>query len=236
MAFVPSSTDVGLGSTSQSRSPRSRGRDDPATIRDREQRDDPGGRVARRGVNAETAIDRPPSTAAASSAWTKMGAIDGMSFLTAARVRREQRPAHEEHELRKELQDEKGCDESAEPGEGVVGSAKRAREVERQDPVPLVAPEQLRCLGRAEQDDDRRDRREVRVVADRRVVGDAPARTEPQRQRQDADDRERRQDRQPAEEERRDLGSPPRPMPSAVRRLCMNSDRTAWARPSRGPS
>ena len=73
-------------------------------------------------------------------------------------VRREQDPAEEQHELRHELQDHERGHEAGEAGERVVAPAQGPGEVQRQDAVALVAPEQLRRLGRAEQDERDRDR------------------------------------------------------------------------------
>ena len=69
---------------------------------------------------------------------------------------RDQHPPDEQDEVRRELDQEERRHQPADLGQGVVGAGEDPREVERQDAVALVAPEQLRRLGRAEQHDQDR--------------------------------------------------------------------------------
>ena len=102
----------------------------------------------------------------------------------------------------------RAVDQPAHLGERVVGAGQDAREVQRQDAVALVATEQLGRLRGAEQHDQDADEAVVRVVADRRCLLDrVTARSGLRGQRREPDREDRRQDGQPGEGERRDLGA-----------------------------
>ena len=107
-------------------------------------------------------------------------------------------------------------DQAAELGQRVVGARQHPREVERQDAVALVAPEQLGCLGGAEQHDQDADDPVVGGVADRRGVLElAAGRARLRGERREPDREDGRQERQAGEHERRDLGPPAATDPEA---------------------
>ena len=90
-------------------------------------------------------------------------------------------------------------DQAADLGQRVVGPGQGPREVERQDAVALVAPEQLGRLRGAEQHDQDADEAVVRLVADRRCVLDQRRPAAGLRgERREPDREDRRQDRQGA--------------------------------------
>ena len=124
--------------------------------------------------------------------------------------------AEGEHELRAERHDEDREEEPAGPGDGVVRPGQDPREVQRQDAVALVAPEQLRRLRRAEQHDERRGQALVRVMPDRRVRAEGPAGARLRREGGDPDCEQGRQQREDEQQERCDLR--PSTAPDAVRR------------------
>src|SRR5439155_20920991 len=114
-------------------------------------------------------------------------------------------PADEEDRHRQQEQDEQGDAEPGEPGESVVAAAERTGEVEGENAVALVPGEQLRRLRGAEQGDEDRDRPVVRVVAERDGALERLARAEPGGDGQDSDDDNGGQDRQDAQDDRRNL-------------------------------
>jgi hypothetical protein len=106
--------------------------------------------------------------------------------------------------------------------------------------VALVPAEQLGGLGGAEQDDDRRDRAGVRVVADRHLgrelVPDLFTGRELGEEGQGSDDQDRRQEGQDPEDDRGDLRPTATAEPERGSEAVDEEGPDRVARPSRGPS
>ena len=130
---------------------------------------------------------------------------------------------------------QQGDDQPADLGERVVDPGERPREVERQHAVALVAAEELGCLRRAEQhhqgDRSGRGRSSYRTGEAPRARAPPPA---PGEQRRDADREDGRQDREPGERERRDLGPTAAADPVAPTGACCGTARVDGARAGRG--
>ena len=130
---------------------------------------------ARRGVQAAIRLASPPSSPATRRAWstnrgTCPSSLDSpVTGSGATRTRPTNRTTYGEISTRKQ-----GRHQAADLGQRVVGPGQRSREVERQDAVALVAPEQLGCLGGAEQHDQDGDETVVGLVADRRRITSPP--------------------------------------------------------------
>ena len=122
-------------------------------------------------------------------------------------------------------------------GQRVVGAGQDPREVERQDAVALVAPEQLGRLGGAEQHDQDADEAVVGLVADRRGLLEASP-PGPACAASAANPTASTAGRiaSPASVNGAILARPPRPIPKHARIVWVNSARTALRRPSRGPA
>ena len=170
---------------------------------------------ARRGVQAAISPAIPPSRPATSSPWRRNLGTAPISFEQAGdRIGRDQDAPDEKDHVRRELDDQQRGDQATELGQRVVGAGQHAREVERQDAVALVAPEQLGCLGRAEQHDQDADDAVVARVADRRGVPELSAgRPRLRAERREPDREDSRQDREAGEREWRDLGPTATPDP-----------------------
>ena len=99
-----------------------------------------------------------------------------------------------------------GTYESGDPGQRIVLAAQGAREVQRQERVPLIPPEQVRGLGGTEQHDQNPDHAGIRVVADRELIVQALRTRDLAEQRLRGHNRERRDAGQEAEDDGGQLG------------------------------
>src|SRR5215212_1804534 len=180
--------------------------------RDDEGRDDPRDRVCPPGRER-----RDRHRQATEQARRDRGLQDGCAELgqvvdrALEHVGREQDLAEEQERVRQQLEQEERHDEAAHSGEGVVLAAQRPREVQRQQLVPLVAPEEVRRLRGAEQDQEDPDGVRVGLVADRQRLFERAPTGELSEERLRRDDRDGRDRGEEPEDDRRDLGPPATP-------------------------
>ena len=195
---------------------------------------------ARRGVcEAMRAVRLPTRPAGQQGLGDELRDRADLGSEALDRVRRHEDPAAEQQDLRHQDEQQQRHPQGAGLGQGVVDAGQDPREVQRQDAVALVAPEQLRALGRREQHDQDHDDARGRWRSGRATpprgsrrrpgawaaIAEMPtARTAGRRA-------------QPTERDRDDLGAPAAADAEArPQRRSGRAPPRAARRPSRGPS